>query len=132
MSGPYRICRCSPVVPVALLMCLPVLLFSSAPPAHPHTLSCTVLCRNVLVTAGRWPASRAGIVWSLRVYRWRWESRCHWMDACGTLLNCAGGRLTWLHDVRHVWRCCLLLGSFSTLLCVCSAGNVRCSVCADA
>ncbi|ESS61733.1 hypothetical protein TCDM_10653 [Trypanosoma cruzi Dm28c] len=37
----------------------------------------------LLATAGRWLASRADMARPLRVCL-RWESRCHWMDVCGT------------------------------------------------
>ncbi|ESS55570.1 ATPase [Trypanosoma cruzi Dm28c] len=68
-------CCCVDVPP-----CAPLLFCSSSTETHTHILSCTVLSRNVLATVRLWLASRADTVWSLRVYRWRWESRCHWMD----------------------------------------------------
>ncbi|RNC41569.1 hypothetical protein TcCL_NonESM08865 [Trypanosoma cruzi] len=75
--------RCHPAVPFAVLMCLLVLLSFSASPSHTEISDCTVLCRNVLATAGRKSTSRAGEARPLRVCL-RWESRCHWMDVCGT------------------------------------------------
>ncbi|RNC39898.1 hypothetical protein TcCL_NonESM10700, partial [Trypanosoma cruzi] len=50
--GPCRTYRCHPAVPLAVLMCLPVLLLFSAPPSHTEISDCTVLCRNALGDGG--------------------------------------------------------------------------------
>ncbi|RNE96388.1 mucin-associated surface protein (MASP) [Trypanosoma cruzi] len=58
--------RCRPAVPLAVLMCLPVLLFSASPShTHTHISICTVLCKKVFALPGmrcsvcadaaRWP-----------------------------------------------------------------------------
>ncbi|EAN81425.1 hypothetical protein Tc00.1047053510935.10 [Trypanosoma cruzi] len=74
--------RCRPAVPLAVLMCLPVLLFFSAPPARTK-LFAQCSAGMLLATAGRWLAFRADMARPLRVCL-RWELRCHWMDVCGT------------------------------------------------
>ncbi|RNE97022.1 hypothetical protein TcG_12744, partial [Trypanosoma cruzi] len=50
--GPYRMYRCHPAVPLAVLMCLPVLLLFAASPSHADIRYCTVLCRIALGDGG--------------------------------------------------------------------------------
>ncbi|ESS62087.1 hypothetical protein TCDM_10279 [Trypanosoma cruzi Dm28c] len=50
----YRMYCCHPAVPLAVLMCLPVLLFSSAPPAHTHKYLHSALQECSFYFAGGW------------------------------------------------------------------------------
>ncbi|RNF01222.1 hypothetical protein TcG_11622, partial [Trypanosoma cruzi] len=64
---PYRMYRCHP----AVLICLPVLLFSASPShTHTHISICTVLCKNVFGSEGRWLAFRAEMMTRDRMPRW--------------------------------------------------------------
>ncbi|RNF03158.1 hypothetical protein TcG_11556 [Trypanosoma cruzi] len=123
--------RCRPAVPLAVLMCLPVLLFFCAPLTHRQKYLHSALQEC------SWRRRDVGLH---PVLTWRGRCVCAcggnhgaigWM-CVGRLLHCAGGRLTRLHDARHASRCCLLLGSFFSALCFCFAVCVRCSVCAYA
>ncbi|EKG02290.1 hypothetical protein TCSYLVIO_006688 [Trypanosoma cruzi] len=59
--------RCNP----AVLICLPVLLFSASPShTHTHISICTVLCKNVFGSEGRWLAFRAEMMTRDRMPRW--------------------------------------------------------------